>query len=116
MNEGVVTATGTVPDLRERYGETEYHVYISERVDGAEPRDGEEGFVKVVDSVAAVTEVREQARARNSEVLDLRTVEPSLERVFLHLAERGAETPPASENDAATDRPVGSAPRRAEPE
>jgi ABC-2 type transport system ATP-binding protein len=114
MNEGVITATGTVPDLRERYGETEYHVYTTERVDEAESRDGEEGFVTVVDSVAAVDEVRERTRERGGEVLDLRTVEPSLERVFLDLAERGAETPSASENGAGSDRPAESAPRPAE--
>jgi ABC-2 type transport system ATP-binding protein len=88
MNEGTVTAQGTVPDLREHFGETEYHVYTTRRVDGAEPREDGDGFVTVVDSMEAVDAVREQARKRGGKVLDLRTVEPSLERVFLDLAER----------------------------
>ena len=112
MNEGTITAQGTVPDLRDRYGETEYHVYTTKRVDGAEPRDDGEGFVAVVDSMAAVETVRGQTRKRGGTVLDLRTIEPSLERVFLDLAERGAETPPPSGNGAVSTR---TAPETPEP-
>jgi ABC-2 type transport system ATP-binding protein len=112
MNEGTITAQGTVPALRERYGETAYHVYTTKRVDGAEPRDDGEGFVVVVDSMAAVETVREQTRKRGGKVLDLRTVEPSLERVFLDLAERGAESSPPAGNGAG---PAATSPEAPEP-
>ncbi|MFC7226997.1 ABC transporter ATP-binding protein [Salinirubellus salinus] len=103
MNEGTVAAQGTVPDLRERYGETEYHVYTTRRVDGADPREDGDGFVTVVDSMDAVDAVREQVRKRGGSVLDLRTVEPSLERVFLDLAERESATPAPSARATASE-------------
>jgi ABC-2 type transport system ATP-binding protein len=86
MNEGRIVADGTVTGLRDEYGTTEYTVYTTSRVDGAE-RDGER-FVTTVESMSAVEAVRTQARKRGGEVVDIRTNEPSLERVFLDLARR----------------------------
>ena len=85
MNRGEIVAEGTVEALREEFGTTEYHVYTSVPVDGSEPTD--RGHRLVVESMAAVEAVRERAEREDGEVVDIRTVEPNLERVFLDIAE-----------------------------
>jgi ABC-2 type transport system ATP-binding protein len=91
MNEGAIVAQGTPERLREEYGHTEYRVFTSVPVDGSEETD--RGHRTVVDSMAAVDDVRDSAAAAGGEVRDIRTVEPSLERVFLDIA---AETEQAT--------------------
>jgi ABC-2 type transport system ATP-binding protein len=90
MNDGEIVARGTPEALRERYGGTEYHVFTTVSVDGSEP--SERGHRVVVDAMDAVERVRERATAADGEVYDIRTVEPSLERVFLDVAGGGADT------------------------
>ena len=90
MNDGEIVARGTPEALRERYGGTEYHVFTTVPVDGSEP--SERGHRVVVDAMDAVERVRERATVAGGEVCDIRTVEPSLERVFLDVAGGGADT------------------------
>ena len=90
MNDGEIVARGTPEALRERYGGTEYHVFTTVPVDGSEP--SERGHRVVVDAMDAVERVRERATVMGGEVCDIRTVEPSLERVFLDVAGGGADT------------------------
>ncbi|MFB6118676.1 ATP-binding cassette domain-containing protein [Halosegnis sp.] len=89
MNEGRVVAKGSPAALREQYGTTEYRVFTSIPVDGSEETD--RGHRVTVESMAAVDEVREQVTAAGGEVRDIRTIEASLERVFLDIAD-GSET------------------------
>jgi ABC-2 type transport system ATP-binding protein len=84
MNRGEIVARGTVPEIREAYGDTDYRVFTSVAVDGA-TREGDRHVV-VVDDMDAVEDVRERAVAAGGEVVDIRTREPSLEDVFLDLA------------------------------
>lgn len=89
MNEGRIVAKGTLEELRERYGRTEYHVYTTVEVPGSEPED-DDRFRRTVEDVDAVEDVRVAAEERGGEIADIRTVEPSLEGLFLEVAtERG---------------------------
>jgi ABC-2 type transport system ATP-binding protein len=84
MNRGDIVARGTVPEIRDEYGTTEYRVFTSVAVDGA-AQEGDRHVV-TVDDMAAVEGVRERAAAAGGEVVDIRTREPSLEDIFLDLA------------------------------
>jgi ABC-2 type transport system ATP-binding protein len=84
MNRGEIVARGTVPEIRETYGTTEYRVFTSVALDGSE-REGDRHAV-TVDDMDAVEAVRERAAAAGGEVVDIRTREPSLEEIFLDLA------------------------------
>jgi ABC-2 type transport system ATP-binding protein len=84
MNRGEIVARGTVPEIRDEYGTTEYRVFTSVAVDGA-TQEGDRHVV-TVDDMAAVEDVRERATAAGGEVIDIRTREPSLEDIFLDLA------------------------------
>ncbi|MFA1610993.1 ABC transporter ATP-binding protein [Halobellus rubicundus] len=109
MNRGEIIARGTVPEIREAYGTTRYHVFTTVPVAGADRDERAEGerYRAVVDDMDAVEEVRERAAAAGGEVVDIRTREQSLEDIFLDLA---AETPP----EAAAGRGRGPAERDAE--
>ena len=84
MNRGDIVARGTVPEIRKEYGTTDYRVFTSVPVDGAEPA-GDRHVVTVAD-MDAVEGVRGRAAAAGGEVVDIRTREPSLEDIFLDLA------------------------------
>ncbi|PSP78733.1 ABC transporter ATP-binding protein [Halobacteriales archaeon QS_4_69_225] len=84
MNEGAVVAKGRLEELRERYGRTEYHVYTTVEVPEAVADDGR--YRRVVEGMDDVRRVETAAEERGGEVTDIRTVEPSLERLFLDLA------------------------------
>ncbi|MUW15520.1 ATP-binding cassette domain-containing protein [Halorubrum sp. CBA1125] len=96
MNEGRIVARGSVDGIRERHGETTYHVFT----DVSPPRSGPladlaaapepvgDRFRTVVPSMDAVEAVRTAAAAAGGEVVDIRTREPSLEDVFLDIVGR----------------------------
>ncbi|WP_227356693.1 ABC transporter ATP-binding protein [Haladaptatus salinisoli] len=84
MNEGCIVARGSVEDIREEHGRTEYHVSTSVAVDGAVAENGT--YRRVVGSMDAVDETRELAAAAGGEVVDIRTHAPSLEDIFLDLS------------------------------
>ncbi|WP_117591415.1 ABC transporter ATP-binding protein [Haloprofundus halophilus] len=99
MNRGEIVARGTVAEIRERHGETAYHVFTTVAVDGAdrveEAPDGAARYRRVVDDMVAVEAVRSEAESRGGEVVDIRTEEPSLEALFLDIAGGGTVSPPA---------------------
>jgi ABC-2 type transport system ATP-binding protein len=85
MNEGAIVAEGRLEDLRTEYGRTEYHVYTTVEVPQAVAENGR--YRRVVDGMDEVRRVEAVAEDRGGAVDDIRTVEPSLERLFLDLAE-----------------------------
>jgi len=87
MLDGAIAAQGTVPEIREEHGGVEYRVYTDVQVDGA-TREGDR-YRTVVEDMAAVEAVREAAQDAGGALLDVRTHEPSLEEVFLAVAEGG---------------------------
>jgi ABC-2 type transport system ATP-binding protein len=87
MNEGAIVARGDLAELQREYGTTEYHVYTTVEVPEAVQENGR--YRRVVDSMDAVEETREAAAAAGGEVVDIRTVESSLEEVFLNVASGG---------------------------
>jgi ABC-2 type transport system ATP-binding protein len=93
MNEGRIIAQGPLEDLRERHGTTKYLVFTTVDVPDSTP-DGDR-YRRVVESMDEVEAVREAARERGGAIDDIRTVEPTLERLFLDLAD--AEDQPTSE-------------------
>ena len=100
MNDGRIVARGTVAEIRDDHGGTEYHVYAT--VDGSDgPADApievthEDGQVRhVVDDMAAVDAVRETVEAAGGRVTDIQTKTPSLEEIFLEVASEPAEAEP----------------------
>ena len=84
MNRGDIIARGTLEEIRETHGTTEYRVFTSVEVEGAVRENGQ--YERVVPDMGAVERVRESARKRGGEVVDIRTVEASLEDIFLDLA------------------------------
>jgi ABC-2 type transport system ATP-binding protein len=113
MNEGRIAAEGSVAELRDRYGQTTYHVYTTVPVEGSEPTD-DGRHERVVGSMEAVEATREAAAAAGGALADIRTEDPSLERVFLDLADERAVDSSAGTTDgtAPTD---GTGPARADP-
>ena len=88
MTEGRIVAIGPITDLRREYGRTEYHVYTTVEVPGAVAENGR--YRRVVEGMDDVREVESAAAARGGDVADIRTVEPSLEGLFLKLADPAA--------------------------
>ncbi|WP_299333320.1 ABC transporter ATP-binding protein [Haloplanus sp.] len=86
MNHGEIVARGTVPEIREQYGTTEYRVFTSRPVPDADTEPDGDRHAVTVEDMSAVERIREQAAERGGEVVDIRTREPSLEEIFLDLA------------------------------
>jgi len=84
MDRGEIVARGTVPEIRDEYGTTEYRVFTSVPLDDT-ASEGDRHVVEVTD-MGAVEDVRERAADAGGEVVDIRTREPSLEEIFLDLA------------------------------
>jgi len=84
MNNGRIVAGGSVEDLREEYGRTEYHVSTTVEVADAVRENGT--YRRVVESMDAVAETRELAETSGGSVVDIETHTPSLEDIFLDLA------------------------------
>ncbi|MDF9746467.1 ABC transporter ATP-binding protein [Natrinema salsiterrestre] len=94
MNDGRIVARGTLEEIRDAHGGTEYHVYAT--ADGSEGvEDGhsplevtrENGQVRhVVGDMAAVDAIRETVEADGGRVTDIQTKTPSLEEIFLEVA------------------------------
>jgi ABC-2 type transport system ATP-binding protein len=111
MNRGEIIARGTVPEIRESYGETTYHVFTTVPVEDSEPVAGAEPerHRTVVPDMDAVEELRERAAAAGGSVADIRTREQSLEDIFLELARGTPETDtdrgrePVAEGDPGAD-------------
>lgn len=85
MIDGRIVTRGTLPEIRETHGEVEYHVYTDIPVNGSAPVG--KRYRCVVDGIEPVNDIRETVRREGGEVLDVRTHEPSLEDVFLAMAE-----------------------------
>ena len=87
MNEGRVVAQGPLEDLRDRYGSTEYHVFTTVDVPDAVAENSR--YRRVVETMDDVEKIRSIAQENGGEIDDIRTVEPTLEGLFLDLAESG---------------------------
>ena len=120
MNRGEIIARGTVPGIRESYGETTYHVFTTVPVAGSDPvADAEsERHRSVVPDMDAVEALRQAAETAGGRVADIRTREQSLEDIFLDLARGTPETdadrgrePVDSDGRDADARPEPSAPK-----
>ena len=84
MNEGVIVARGSVEEIRDAHGGTEYHVYAT--VDaGDATQDGEE-FRHVVSDMDGVDRLRAEIENQGGRVTDIQTHTPSLEEIFLEVA------------------------------
>ncbi|CCQ36543.1 ABC-type transport system ATP-binding protein [Natronomonas moolapensis 8.8.11] len=84
MNEGRIVTKGPLAELRDRYGERRYHVFTTVEVPDA-TAEGDR-YRRVVDDVEALEAVRADAIERGGRLDDVRTVEPSLEGLFLDVA------------------------------
>jgi ABC-2 type transport system ATP-binding protein len=101
MNEGRIVARGSVDDIRDRHGETAYHVFtdvqpartdalaaLFEGDDDADTEEVGDRFRTTVPTMDAVEAVREAAAEAGGRVVDIRSREPSLEAVFLDIVGR----------------------------
>ena len=85
MNDGRIVARGSVEAIREEHGRTEYRVYTTVEVPDAVRENGR--FRRTVESMDAVEQTRELAEEAGGEVADIETHTPSLEDIFLDLAD-----------------------------
>ena len=112
MNEGRIIARGTVDEIRQRYGETTYHVYTDTALPETEATSDDRQRA-VVDSMDAVESLQAAAETAGGSVVDIRTNEPSLEELFLDITGRqmagprtaAATEPAADEVDDSTRKP-----------
>jgi len=103
MNEGRIVARGSVDGIRDRHGETAYHVFTDVRpartdalaalfedddAADAAPEEVGDRFRTTVPTMDAVEAVREAAAEAGGRVVDIRSREPSLEDVFLDIVGR----------------------------
>ncbi|MDY7081745.1 MAG: ABC transporter ATP-binding protein [Halobacteria archaeon] len=92
LNEGDVVARGTLEEIRDEHGGTEYHVYATVKFDSDIEFARENGHYKaVVDGMEKVEEIRESVESKGGEIVDIRTHDPSLEDIFLDVAEKGED-------------------------
>ncbi|GAB3664905.1 ABC transporter ATP-binding protein [Halopiger thermotolerans] len=98
MNDGRIIARGSVDEIRDEHGGTEYHVYATK--DGSTALEDEFQLVEVtreetddrrhvrhvVADMAAVEAIREAVEAKGGRVTDIQTKTPSLEDIFLEIA------------------------------
>jgi ABC-2 type transport system ATP-binding protein len=90
MNNGRIVTQGPLNELRERYGTTEYHVFTTVEVPDSVAENGR--YRRVVGSMDEVETIRAAAKASGGKIDDIRTTEPTLERLFLDLAQSGERT------------------------
>lgn len=100
MADGHIVARGSIGELRDRYGDTEYRVMTDIALDDSV--ETADGHVTSVADVEGVDAVREAAEAAGGRVIDIRSVEPSLEQLFLDIAQGGATAAPGPSRDART--------------
>ena len=91
MNRGEIVTRGTVAEIRDEHGTTDYRVFTSVPIDGAEAEG--DRYVVTVEDMDAVEAVRGRAADQGGEVVDIRTREPSLEEIFLDLAANAGADP-----------------------
>lgn len=84
MNHGEIIARGSLEEIRTNYGNTEYHVFTSVEVPGSVRKNGRHR--RIVDEMPDVEAVRSAAKESGGEIEDIRTVDPSLEDIFLEIA------------------------------
>jgi len=84
MNRGRIIARGSLEEIRDEHGDTEYHVYTTVEVPDSVRENGK--YKRVVADMSAVERTREIAQREGGTVEDIRTVEPSLEDIFLDIA------------------------------
>ncbi|WP_254763570.1 ABC transporter ATP-binding protein [Natrinema marinum] len=99
MNDGRIVARGTLEEIRDAHGGTEYHVYATD--DGSAGLEATAGPIEVtrengqvrhvVDDMAAVESIREAVEATGGRVTDIQTKTPSLEEIFLEVASEPTE-------------------------
>jgi ABC-2 type transport system ATP-binding protein len=82
MRDGSLAATGTLAEIRERYGEVSYRVFTDIALPETEP-SGDGRHVAAVDSMGEVDALRDAASDAGGAVVDIRTDESTLEDVFL---------------------------------
>ncbi|WP_086887190.1 ABC transporter ATP-binding protein [Natrarchaeobaculum aegyptiacum] len=119
MNDGRIVARGTVEEIREAHGTTEYHVTTtvdcSDALAALEPdprleTTSYDDYVEhVVESMAHVEAIREVVDAHGGQVIDIQTETPSLEDIFLEIAagdaaDAGANGSPQPAEDVPADR------------
>ncbi|MDZ7730770.1 MAG: ABC transporter ATP-binding protein [Natrialbaceae archaeon] len=84
MREGSIVARGTVAAIREDHGRTEYRVFAT--IDLGEGSPTDQGVRYECETMAAVEDLRERVTAAGGSITDMRTIEPSLEEIFLRVA------------------------------
>jgi ABC-2 type transport system ATP-binding protein len=90
MDRGDIVARGSLEEIRREYGHTEYQVYTTVEVPDSVADNG--AYKRVVHSMDAVERTREAAAELGGEVADIQTRNPSLEDIFLDIAdERSGE-------------------------
>ena len=84
MRDGRIVARGSLSEIRDVYGGTEYHLYATVDVGGGVRENGHVRYT--VEELSRVDDLREEIDDAGGEVTDLRTETPTLEEIFLDVA------------------------------
>lgn len=85
MVDGSIVTLGTLDEIQETHGGVEYHVFTDVAIAESVEENGR--YRSVVESMDAVESIRSEAVSAGGEVVDVRSREPSLEDIFLAVAE-----------------------------
>jgi len=88
MRDGEIITKGSLTEIRENHGTTEYQVYSSIRIDGSEKISSDE-FVKKTHDVDEVDKITEQIENNGGEIIEIQTEKSSLEDIFLGINTEG---------------------------
>ncbi|MWV39712.1 ABC transporter ATP-binding protein [Natrialba sp. INN-245] len=106
MNNGRIVARGTVDEIRETHGGTEYYVYATVDAShalGEISTSRENDQVRhVVGGMDDVESIREAVDAEGGRITDIQTTTPSLEEIFLEIAS-GSDAEGTARSDTETD-------------
>ncbi len=89
MNDGQIIARGSIEEIRDAHGGTEYHVYAT--VNGGDGIEENGQYKHVVEEMATVETIRQRVEADGGRVIDIQTETPTLEEIFLEVAGDGGE-------------------------
>jgi ABC-2 type transport system ATP-binding protein len=102
MNHGEIVARGSLDEIRREHGSKAYNVYTDVELDGSTPTS-EGRYESVVGSMAEVERLRSKASVRGGSVVDIQTHDPSLEDVFLDIADETPDEASEAERERAVE-------------
>ena len=89
MNDGKIITLGTMAEIQKEFGHTSYRVeFMVDDVGGfnaADIEDADGHYVVSTDDIDVVNVATKWVASRGGDIIEMRTIEPTLEDIFLEL-------------------------------